>query len=206
MVYIVPLGQSDLEQTIECVSRNFTQETMSKALGINRNSYMPFAEIVCQKAIEEQLSLVAKDEESEDIIGFSILEDCVAEFPDLDGIDPQFIPIMNLLGELGDWHKSNYQVQSGDILHLFMTGVDEQYRRQGIASQLLEATISQAKSNNYNSVIAECTGAITQNITTKYGFKAIKEIDYKSYIYNGELVFKDINETRSCKLMLKKFD
>lgn len=205
MVYIVPFNKSDLEQVIHCLSHAFTQETMSKALDINANSYIYLAEIVCQKAIKDQLSLVAKDEKSGDVIGFSILEDFVTELPNLDSVDARFLPIMNLLGELDDWYKSNYKVKCGEILHLFMTGVDEQYRGQGIAHKLMEEVFNLAKDNGYRSIIAECTGAITQHIRAKYGFQAIKEIEYKTYLYNGELVFKGIHEPRSCKLMLKTF-
>ncbi|GAB1538935.1 hypothetical protein NUACC21_16000 [Scytonema sp. NUACC21] len=203
MVYIVNLDKNDLEQVIYCLSHTFPQETMSKALEINANSFSPFAEIVCRKAIKEQLSLVAKDEESGDVIGFSILEDFVSEFPKLDGIDTRFLPILNLLSELDDWYKSNYQLKPGEVLHLFMTGVDERYRGQGIAQKLMEEIFNVAKNNGYKSIIAECTGAITQHIRAKYGFQAIKEIEYKTYLYNGELVFKGIDDPRSCKLMLK---
>ncbi len=52
MVYIVPFEKSDLEQTIRSLSRSFTSETMSKALGIDVKSYTLFAEIFCHKAIK----------------------------------------------------------------------------------------------------------------------------------------------------------
>ena len=170
MVYIVPFEKSDLEQTIRCLSRSFTSETMSKALGIDVKNYTSFAEIFCQKAIKEQLSLVAKDDQSGDVVGFSILEDFVTEVPNLDRLDPRFIPILNLVFELDDWYKSKYPVKSGEILHIFLTGVDEQYRGQGIVHKLMEETFNVAKNNGYSKIMAECTGVITQHIRAKYGF------------------------------------
>lgn len=206
MVYIVPFDKSDLEQTIRCISRSFTQETMSQALGIDANSYISLAEIFGQRAVQYQLSLVAKDEESGDVIGFSILEDFVAEAPNLDRVDPRFIPIMNVVDELEQWYIKNSPVKSGEILHIFLTGVDEQYRGKGIAYQLMEETFKVAKNNNYKGIIAECTGVITQHIRAKNGFKVLKEIEYKTFLYNGDLVFKDITEPPGCQLMLKTFD
>lgn len=205
MVDIVPFEQIHLEEVIHCISHSFTQETMSKALEIAPQSYISFAKIICQKALKDRLSLVAKDEKSGKVIGFSILEDFVTEFPDLDDVDKRFLPIINLLGELDDWYKINYKVKPGETLHLFMTGVYEEYRNQGIAHQLMEQVFNLAKNAGYSSILVECTGAITQHIRAKYGFQTIKEIEYKNYVYDGKLVFKGIKEPASCKLMLKTF-
>lgn len=206
MVYIVPLQKSDLEQTIRCMSSSFSQETMSQALGIDVNSYLTFAEMFCQRAIKYNLSLVAKDEKTGDVIGFTILEDFLSEFPNIDGIDSRFIPIINLINELDEWYIKNYTVKLGEILHIFMTGIYEEYRGKGIAHQLMEKTFQVAKNNHFQKIIAECTGAVTQHIRAKYGFKTLKEIDYQTFVYNGELIFKNIKDIPTCKLMLKTLD
>ncbi len=206
MFYIVPFDKNDLEQTIRCMSHSFAQEPMSQALGIDANSYIAWAEIVCQKAIQEQLSLVAKDEKSGDVIGFSIFEDLIADIPNFAHIDSRFQIILRFLSKLNEWYLKNYPVKSGTILHLFMIGVDEQHRGKGIAKKLMEATFNVAINNNYTSIIAECTGVITQHICAKYDFKELQESEYKTYVYNGELVFKDIQENPICKLMIKTFE
>jgi len=206
MVYIVPFNKSDLESTIRCISHSFTQETMSQALGIDVNSYVSFAEIVSQRAIQYQLSLVAKNEDSGDVVGFSILEDFLAETPNLEDVDSRFLPIMNVVDELKKWYINNYAIKSGEILYISMTGVDEKYQGQGIAHQLMEETFQVARNNNYKGIIAECTGASTQHIRAKHGFKVVKEIEYKTFLYNEELVFKDIEKPSGCQLMLKTFD
>ena len=77
---------------------------MSQALGIDVNSYVSFAEIVSQRAIQYQLSLVAKNEDSGDVVGFSILEDFLAETPNLEDVDSRFLPIMNVVDELKKWY------------------------------------------------------------------------------------------------------
>ena len=207
MVYIVPFDPRDLDKTIRCISRSFTKETMSQALGIDANSYILLADEICgQRSIQYQLSLVAKYEESGDVIGFSVLKDFLAGTPNLDQVDPRFIPIGNLLYELEKWYHSKYTVKYGEILHLFMLGVDEKYWGKGIAHQLMEETFNVAKNKGYTSIIAEGTGAITQHICAKYGFNVLKEIEYKTFLDNGELVFKEIKEPPSCQLMLKTFD
>ncbi|MFN7414477.1 MAG: GNAT family N-acetyltransferase [Dolichospermum sp.] len=206
MVYIVPFNKSDLESTIRCISHSFTQETMSQALGIDVNSYVSLAEIFSQRAIQYQLSLVAKNEDSGDVVGFSILEDFLAETPNLEDVDSRFLPIMNVVDELKKWYINNYAIKSGEILYISMTGVDEKYQGQGIAHQLMEETFQVARNNNYKGIIAECTGASTQHICAKHGFKVVKEIEYKTFLYNEELVFKHIEKPSGCQLMLKTFD
>jgi ribosomal protein S18 acetylase RimI-like enzyme len=205
MVYIVPFDNRDLDKTIRCISRSFTKETMSQALGIGINSYMSFAKIFAM-AMQYQLSLVAKDEQSGDVIGFSVLKDFLAWTPHIYHFDPRFIPIGNLIYELEKWYHSKYTVKYGEILHLFMLGVDEKYRGKGIAHQLMEESFNVAKNKGYTRIIAEGTGSITQHICAKYGFKVLKEIQYKTFLYYGQLVFKKIKEPASCKLMLKTFD
>ena len=185
---------------------NEQQETMSQALGIDVNSYVSFAEIVSQRAIQYQLSLVAKNEDSGDVVGFSILEDFLGETPNLEDVDSRFLPIMNVVDELKKWYINNYAIKSGEILYISMTGVDEKYQGQGIAHQLMEETFQVARNNNYKGIIAECTGAITQHIRAKHGFKVVKEIEYKTFLYNEELVFKHIEKPSGCQLMLKTFD
>ena len=155
MVYIVPFNKSDLESTIRCISHSFTQETMSQALGIDVNSYVSFAEIVSQRAIQYQLSLVAKNEDSGDVVGFSILEDFLGETPNLEDVDSRFLPIMNVVDELKKWYINNYAIKSGEILYISMTGVDEKYQGQGIAHQLMEETFQVARNNNYKGIIEE---------------------------------------------------
>jgi predicted GNAT family acetyltransferase len=206
MFYIVHFDKRELEQTIHCMSHSFPQEPMSQALGIDAKSYITLAEIVCQKAIKEQLSLVAKERKSGDVIGFSICEDLITDIPNFANIDSRFKIIFDLLSKLDEWYLKNYPVKSGAILHLFMTGVDEQHRGKGIAKKLMEETFKVAKNNNYTSIIAECTGVITQHICAKYGFKQLQEIEYKTYVHKGELVFKDIQDHPICKLMIKTLE
>ena len=206
MVYILPFEDSDLDSTIRCISYTFVQETISQSLEIDAENYREFAKLYCQIILGNKLSLVVRNEEFGDVIGFSILTDFVTEIPDFTCLDPRLIVIINFTRELDDWYKSKYKVKSGEILHLSMTGVYEQYRGRGIAQKLMEETFNVAKTNNYKSIIAECTGEITQHIRAKYGFKIVKEIVYKTYLYNGELVFKDIQKPPSCKLMIKTID
>lgn len=218
MSYIVPFEQSDLLETIFCMSRTFALEPMSQALGINANSYVSIAKCIAQKAVEDGLSLVVKEETSNHVIGFAILEDFVTKdynpyyYDPLFNANPYYVdyrfnPIIDLTAKLYDeWYIKNYSVTNGEILHILMIGIDKEYQGRAIFQKLMKEILNVGKKNNYKSLIGEATGFIIQKTLVKrYGFNVLKEIEYKSYLYYGNPVFKDIKENLSCQLMMKTY-
>ena len=57
-------------------------EPMTKALEITPDEFYSFAEIFCKKAVNDGLSLVAKDNKSGKVLAFSIAEDFSGEPPE----------------------------------------------------------------------------------------------------------------------------
>lgn len=87
-----------------------------------------------------------------------------------------------------------------------MTGIEEESQGKGIVQKLMKETLNIRKKKNYKSIITESTGFVPQQILAKrYGFKVLKQIEYKSYLYNYQQVFKDIKDTSHCKLMMKTY-
>lgn len=202
MTNIVPLKQDNLEETIDCFSDIFTGEIMSKALKIDKDSYYPYAKINCERAINN-LSLIAKNKENE-VIGLMLLDDfSKSKYYSEESCDTRFNIMNNFFDKLHEWYL-DYPINQGEILHLAWIGVKEEYQKKGIASLLIKQINEIAINNNYQKIIAECTGVISQYICRKRNFRTIKELNYGKYKYNGKKVFKGIINPNSCKLMLKK--
>ena len=65
------LQKPDLEQTINCLVDVFSSaEPIIKELQITPTELYPFAKIVCQKSVENGLSLIAKDPATSKVVGF----------------------------------------------------------------------------------------------------------------------------------------
>ena len=72
------LQEKDVEKTLACVVDVLTsREPLTTALGLTQDEFYPFAKMFCDKAVEEQLSYIAKDAATDDVIGFLIAEDLI---------------------------------------------------------------------------------------------------------------------------------
>lgn len=180
---------------------------MAKALRITPDEYYFFAKIVCEKAVKDGLSIVAKDKKNGKLIGFSISEDLESEPPEeLENINEKFHPILELLTNLDENYKKLHTMKKGHIFHLYMVGVIKSFEKQNIATILLEENLKLAKLYNFSGVIVEATGSVSQHIIRdKLGFNEKFAIEYKSFTYNGENVFKNIENSHSCILLEKRF-
>jgi ribosomal protein S18 acetylase RimI-like enzyme len=199
---------NDIEQTIACIIEAFPRgEPMAKALGITPDEYYFFAKIVCEKAVNDGLSVVAKDKATGQVIGFCISEDLASEPPEgLEKINVKLHPILALLTSLDEEYKKSHKVEKGQIFHLYMVGVREPYKSQNIATTLLSENLKLAKLKNFSGAITEATGLVSQRIIRdKLGFNEKFAIEYKSFTYKGENVFKNIENSLSCILLEKRF-
>jgi ribosomal protein S18 acetylase RimI-like enzyme len=179
---------------------------MTKAMEITSDEFYRFAEIYCKKAITEELSLVARDKATGNIIGFLISENLASLPPNgIKTINEKFLPIIKLLNGLDENYKQSFEMNGKNILRLFMTGVREHYEGLNIATMLIENSLKLARLNNYSYVISETTGSVTQHILRdKLGFEEKFAIDYKSFYYNGKHVFNNIENSSYCVLFEKR--
>lgn len=203
------LAEENLASSIECISRTFQSgEPMTKALGITLEEFKYFAKILLRKAVNDQLSLVATDNITGQVVGILIGEDFVTEaLEGIETVSPKFLPIFELLGGLDEAYKEKSLVKSGQLYHIFMVGVYKEYA--GLSVQLTNKVEIMARKKGYTSAIAEATSAISQKIYTKrLGFKEVEEIPpvrYAEFQHEGKSVFANITECDSCRLIIKDY-
>lgn len=200
-------NEDDLEQTIACIVDVFPgREPMTEALHITPDEFYSFAKIYCKKAVKDGLSVVAKDKDTGGVIGFMISEDLASEPPEgIEMVNKKFHPIMALLNRLEEEYIKTRTVDKGKVLHLFMGGVRQYYEGRNITTTLIEENLKLAKMKNFSYVIGEVTGKVVFHITSdKLGFNEKYSIEYKSFTYRGEKVFKNIETSTRCILVEKQ--
>jgi ribosomal protein S18 acetylase RimI-like enzyme len=197
------MQHSDIEQTATCISQVFSSfEPIAKALKISFDAFYRFAIPVCQKAADEEISLIAKDPKTREVVGFIISEDLMNVYPDsVEGIDNKFESVFSLLSELEENYRKCHLVKAGQILHILMLGVQEKYSNRHIATTLVRENLNLAKHHNFEIAIAEATGVASGQIFRNLGFIEEFAIEYKSYKFKNKHIFSSIENPPNCLLM-----
>ncbi|MGM3306937.1 GNAT family N-acetyltransferase [Anabaena sp. WFMT] len=175
---------------------------MAKALKISFDEFYRFAVPVCQKAADEEISLIAKDQKTGEVVGFIISEDLMKVYSDsLKGIDNKFEPVFSLLSELEENYRQCHLFKAGQILHILMLGVQEKYTKRHIATTLVRENLNLAKHHNFEIAIADATGVASGHIFQNLGFTEEFAIEYKSYKFKDKHIFSSIENPPNCLLM-----
>jgi ribosomal protein S18 acetylase RimI-like enzyme len=202
-ILLMKMQHSDIEQTATCISQVFSNfEPRAKSLKISFNEFYRFAVPVCQKAADEEISLIAKDQKTGEVVGFIISEDLMNVYSDsLEGIDNKFESVLSLLSELEENYRKCHLVKCVPILHILMFGVQEKYSKRDIATTLVRENLNLAKHHNYEIAIAEATSVGSQQIFCNLGFTEEFAIEYKSYKFKDKHIFSSIENPPNCLLM-----
>ncbi|KOR36848.1 hypothetical protein AM228_10765 [Planktothricoides sp. SR001] len=201
------LQSQDLSSAIECVATVFPgSEPLTQCLGITKEYYYPVAEIVCQKAVEDGLSHIAKDAKTGELVGFIISEDMYIEnnfYKEKYKKFDKFLPIISLVELLQKEYLAEKNIKKGELFYESMIGVYPQYQNRNIARYLYAENIEYAKTQKFSRIITEPSGIVTQRYCSRFGFKEILSINYQDYEYEGVKVFANINRHKKCVLMEK---
>ena len=199
------LQKKYLEQTISLLVDVFTSsEPLTTAIGITADEFYSFAEIICKRAIINNLSHIAINTETSEVLGAVISEDWATQLSEDAGNFHQKFDIMfALVKDLHEQYETTRKVVRGKLLHIFLLAVKEQYRNKGIARNLLAENIERARQENFSGAVIEVTGQISQYLARYHGFEERGSIDYQTYQYKGRKVFEGIKDHQRCILMEK---
>jgi len=199
------LQENQISQAAECFTLSFQREPMVKALEIPYQNFYDFAFEVCKKAFEQDMALVALDNEK--VVGISILQDALEDELVFGELHERLDVIFSLLGGLQQKYIDDYHItQKGKVIVAFTVGVDKDYEGKNITFPLFDITVKQAHKLKYEKMITEVTGIYSQNFAKKrFQFKPLFEIRYKDFEYKGEKIFEKFPEgsNPTCVLMEK---
>lgn len=201
------LSFADAEQTAACFSKIFiSEEPMTKSLGLSQQQFHGLAEDYCQLAAEDGLSFIAMEKATNKVIGFIICVDLHFDPARAKAIDPvimqQAIPSQLLLQELKSDFIEKMNFAAGDCLHMVYVGVDNQFKRIGLAIGLIQAVLNNAVAKGYTYAIGDCTNPKSRQALEKLGFREENRIVYADLHYDGPNPFENL--AGYCTLMVKK--
>ena len=90
-------------------------------------------------------------------------------------------------------------------VYFVMLGVDRRYRRRGIGTKIMDAAIKFYSEIGIEPVVikGEGTSNFSKRIYEKFGFETLHEFPYEDYKIDGEIVFNNTGEHKSCKIFAK---
>lgn len=200
------LLEDDIDETVQCILSAFSLgEVKCKALGVTKEDGFVFSENYCRKAAREGLSLIARENKTDKIIGFQINSDFTSGQPEgTENISPKLYPITAITDALEKKYREKNQVKPGELLYQLLIGVQPLYSRRNIGYTIASLTRGIARANGFKGMITECSGSISQHLAIdKAGYKEVASINYNEFIYYGQKVFQHITDCRSTKLLIK---
>ena len=196
MFQIRSLQKRDIEEATNILSESFSQgEPMSYILGLKEKDFYSFMKLYCENSINNDISFVCIDEVNLKVCGVLICEDNDSIEIKLPDLNENLYKIFELIDEVSKDINNNK-----NNLHIFMCGVDETYRKQGIGKKLLNHLLN--KDLKYDLIFAEATGIYSQKILKDLNFIIKNEI-----FYSDTNDFQDIeNKTnhKSLQLLIKE--
>lgn len=203
-VILRPLAEEHLAAAVACVAGVFAAgEPMTRALGLSAPQILPFVAAVCERALEDDISTVAIERGSGRLLGCHIFKDFAADLDlDLDAACPAMAPIVDLLGRLADAYAATRAITRGQVAHSSLGAVLPTLSCRGLASAMTEATIVRARARGYRWMVSDPTGPAGQHMwRSKFGYRVVAAIQYRSYTYRGHQLFAEISACPACVMM-----
>ena len=195
------LKEKDVSSTINCVVKVFLyEESMTKSLNITDLEFKFFASIICKEAVKRGLSYICK--ENKEIVGFCLNDEFTSTpLKELSKVTCKMNPIFKILETLDIAYLKDKKTEAKSFFHIFMVGSLPEYRKCSIAKEMVRRSIKLAKQKNFERVIVEATNLKSQNLFKNYfQFKTMQRLNYKTFKFDGEFIFRDIGE-EDCELM-----
>ena len=167
--------------------------------------FLPLADFYVRTLVDQELSLVAQDEETGELAGFIFAIDLTHD-PESDGepmvrLIGSFRHAMTMINELEDRHLNRAEIVPGSVLHIFQIGTAGNYRGAKIAPSLIRHLLHHAKERGYSSAIADCTGPVSKSVFERCGFVELGHFPYADFQRDGVAFFSGLPDGIS---LLKK--
>jgi ribosomal protein S18 acetylase RimI-like enzyme len=197
--------QSDVPEMGRLLAATFTRnDPPAVAVGLTDDEFEAFVNVVSLTAGADRLTIIARDIASGAMAGALLAEDAATPLPEgMDLLSEKFEPIFDLFGQLDEQIHEERPIASGEVLHLFLLGVDEHFARRGIAQDLVRACLANGSEMGYRTAVTEATNRVSQHIFGKLGFVSRAECSYADYHRDGIPVFASIAGHGGPKAMVR---
>jgi ribosomal protein S18 acetylase RimI-like enzyme len=206
MVRFAVCGPDDVDELVRLLAEVFTErDPPAVALGLELDEFAALVELYRQRAGTEGLTIVARSEETGEMVGALLAEDSAAPFPaGVERLTRKFDPIFDILNELESEYRRGKIVLPGDTLHLFLLGVRSTFGGRKVAQGLVRACIDAGARRSFRLAVTEATNAISYHVFQKLGFVERARRSYAEHLFQDRPVFASIAEHQGPALLEKR--
>ena len=185
---------SDRDEMAKLLGQVFCErDPPAVAAGLTTPEFEHFVRLLCPRAAEEGLSIVARADDTGEMVGAILAEDSGSASPGgLDMLSPKFNPIFDILGGLDAEYRKGVHAKPGESLHLLLLGVARQYGGRGIGHGLVAACLRNNAPRGFRVAVTEATNTTSQHIFRKHGFVERVRGSYSDHRYEGQPHFLSI--------------
>lgn len=201
------LDVGHLEATIDFVTQHFVKhEVLTRESGLTLESFGVFVSRYCEASIGHGLSIIALDQQTGELVGFSINEDPNSEkavnAEQFYAIDPGYTLFLGMLSELSERFfslesKPNYS------FHLYLLGVRPSHQGRKIGTILVELSEIIAKEHGFSYLVIEAISPGTLPICLNLGYTHLGQNAYQSFVLEGKKPFAHITDYDGPHLFMK---
>lgn len=208
-IQILPLSTEYYKAAAQLYSDVFISDEPTTHLHAPDPSvFIRYAEIYVRLLIPKNLSFIALDSVTGDIIGFIFCLDLKSDITDEGEGMVRFLSHFHetvlLIDELERRFLEIEGLSPGAALHIIQIGVDKQYRRSKIACSLIHTVLEHGKNLGFSKVIADCTSSASLQVFSSCDFELAGCIEYDTCCINGEHFFTGLDGGIS--LVVKNLD
>jgi predicted N-acetyltransferase YhbS len=198
-----PMGEGDRDAVRDVIADAFSRfEPMAVAAGQTYEEFQALVGLPASDAAVQELTVCARLAKSGDIVGVMLATDFTTPMPEgLEIISPGFAPIGGLLAQLDAWYDDARAPQPGECLHLAMLAVDRAHWGNGIAQNLVAASLANGKAKGYRTANTFATNRVSQRVFENLGFSELFSVSFKDYTFEGNRVFASIERDDRTALM-----
>lgn len=187
---------SDVRGMCRMLAETFARnDPPAVAVGLTPAEFEVFVRTVSASETTRELTIVARDPESGTLAGAMLTEDAASPPPEgMAELSQKFVPIFDLFGLLEAQSGEQPAAEPGDVLHLFLLGVDDRFAGQGVGRRLVLEALDNGTAKGYRTALVEATNLTSQHIFSKLGFTTRGRTSYAAYRQDGVPVFGSIAE------------
>ncbi len=196
------LNKHHQTQAIECLCLLFSNyEPLGKALQITPDELKPFVTDLVNYAIVNDLSWVAIDNASSQVVGVRIVSDIHHDFKLSEYGSQKLDVIETFLSSLYDSQSNELSGERNTVLHCWMVGVLPEFQQQGVLRNLYRMASSWAFHQGFRFGIEEATNKYNLHFLEKET-RVIKlsRHCYAKYEHLGSYPFLTAEEHKECVL------
>jgi hypothetical protein len=190
-------------KVVDAIAQSFgdhkSRDPFTISLKLSQKDWRDMCGMFVERAASKDRSVVAINNETQEVEGCIINEDWKEEVPDeYRQLPSAWNPVRAIFHELRTRYKSRrrQKILPGQVFHpLYFTCVVPEARRHGIASGLWLASVDIARAHNYQSIVAETSSHVSERVCESLGFQLKASVAYNDWMFQGESLFAELPAT-----------